>query len=411
MNLAALGAELQANVWIYLAIPLVAGLVGYVTKSLAVQMIFRPLEFVGIPPWFGWQGILPRKAHKIAAHSADLMAARLLDSNELFQRLDPDRMMLELQKPLMAAAESLIREIGETYMPGVWTRMPLSWRRRVIERFQSEIPGMVAELWAQASGNVTEYFDLRRVVTENLVRDKAKLNEIFWRVGGPELRFFRNIGFWFGLGIGLVQLACWITWHEPLLMPLFGGMIGFISDWIALQMLFRPLRPKKFLGFTLQGKFLARQDEVAREYASLMANELLTPAHMIEELLRGPALDRIVELAHRRVREAIDTRLGWAQPVVILALGHERYEDLRKLVAQRLVELIPVASQTVERYALDALDINSTILSRMGRLSPEEFESVLRPAFKENEIVVVIAGAILGALIGELQVFFMLGGH
>lgn len=411
MNLAALWAELQANLWIYLAIPLVAGVVGYVTKSLAVQMIFRPVEFVGIPPWLGWQGILPRKAEKIAAHSADLMAARLLDSNELFQRLDPDRMMLELQKPLMEAAESLIREIGETYAPGVWTRMPLSWRRRVIERFQSEIPGMVNELWSQASGNVTEYFDIRRVVTENLVRDKAKLNEIFWRVGGPELRFFRNIGFWFGLGIGLVQLACWMAWHEPLLMPLFGGMIGFISDWIALQMLFRPLRPKKFLGFTLHGKFLARQDEVAHDYASLMANELLTPAHMIEELLRGPALDRIVELAHRRVREAIDARLGWAQPVVILALGHERYEELRKLVAQRLVDLIPVASQKVERYALDALDINSTILSRMNTLSPEEFESVLRPAFKENEMVVVIAGAILGALIGELQVFFMLGGH
>ena len=84
---------------------------------------------------------------------------------------------------------------------------------------------------------------------------------------------------------------------------------------------------------------------------------------------------------------------------------------MRKLVAQRLVDLIPVASQTVERYARDALDINSTIVSRMGRLSPEEFESVLRPAFKENEIIVVIAGAILGALIGELQVFFMLGGH
>lgn len=411
MNLAATWAELQANLWLYLAIPLVAGVVGYVTKSLAVQMIFRPLKFVGIPPWLGWQGILPRKAEKIAAHSADLMAARLLDSNELFQRLDPDRMMLELQKPLMAAAESLIHEVGETYAPGVWTRMPLSWRRRVIERFQSEIPGMVVELWSQASGNVTEYFDIRRVVTENLVRDKAKLNEIFWRVGGPELRFFRNIGFWFGLGIGLVQLACWMAWHEPLLMPLFGGMIGFISDWIALQMLFRPLRPKKILGYTFHGKFLARQHEVAHDYASLMANELLTPAHMIEELLRGPALDRIVELTHRRVREAIDARLGWAQPVVILALGHERYEELRKLVAQRLVDLIPVASQTVERYALDALDINSTILSRMNTLSPEEFESVLRPAFKENEMMVVIAGAILGALIGELQVFFMLGGH
>jgi len=404
-------ADFQAHLWVYLAIPVVAAFVGYVTKALAVEMIFRPVEFIGIKPWLGWQGILPRKAQKIATHSADLMASRLLDSNELFDRLDPERMLRELERPVNDAAEALVREIGETYLPGFWAHLPAFARRKLVERLQAEIPALMREFWNSAGGRFQEYFDIRQVIVTNLVRDKEKLNEIFWRVGGPELRFFRNIGFWFGFLLGLVQLACWMTWHEPLLMPLFGGLIGFVSDWIALQILFRPLRPKKILGWTFQGKFLARQDQVSKDYATLMASELLTPANLIEELLRGPALDRVVDLVHRQVREAMDQKLGTALPLVVLAMGHERYGEVRKLVAQRILDLIPLASKEVEKYAMDALDINDVVLGRMNSLSPEEFESVLRPAFKENEIIIVVAGAVLGALVGELQVFLMLGGH
>lgn len=411
MTLQSVMTDFQEHLWVYLAIPLVAAFVGYITKTLAVEMIFRPIKFVGIKPWLGWQGILPRKALKIATHSADLMASRLLDSNELFERLDPERMLREIERPVNDAAEALVREIGETYLAGFWGRLPAFAQRKLVERLQAEIPAVMREFWSSATGRFEEYFDIRHVIVTNLVRDKEKLNEIFWRVGGPELTFFRNIGFWFGFLLGLVQLACWMIWHEPWLMPLFGGLIGLVSDWVALQILFRPLRPKKILGWTFQGKFLARQDQVAKDYALLMASELLTPAHLIEELLRGPALDRIIDLVHRQVREAMDQRLGMALPLVVFALGHERYDEVRKLVAQRILDLIPMASKQVEKYATDALDINETILGRMNSLSPEEFESVLRPAFKENEIIIVIAGAVLGALVGEMQVFFMLGGH
>lgn len=411
MSLDALLAEFQANFWLYLAIPLVAAFVGYVTKTLAVEMIFRPIEFVGIRPWLGWQGILPRKAEKIAAHSADLMVKQILSGDELFRRLDPERLIRELEPPIRDAAESLVREIGETYLPGFWGKLPEFARRRVVERLQAEIPRVLRGFVQSGSENFETYFDIRRVIVNNLVRDKAKLNEIFWRVGGPELTFFRNIGFWFGLALGLVQLVCWMVWHEPWLMPLFGGVIGFVSDWVALQILFRPLRPIKVLGLTFHGKFLARQMQVSRDYASLMASELLTPANLIEELLRGPGLDRIVDLVNREVRQVIDEKLGVVLPLVVLTLGHQRYDEIRKLVARRVIDLIPLASREVESYAADALDINDTILERMNGLTPEEFEGVLRPAFKENEIVIIVAGAALGVLVGEAQVFFMLGGH
>ncbi|HAV4888247.1 TPA: DUF445 domain-containing protein, partial [Acinetobacter baumannii] len=55
-------ADFQQHFWLYVSIPFMSGLIGYVTKVIAIQMMFSPLEFKGIKPFFGWQGIVPRKA-------------------------------------------------------------------------------------------------------------------------------------------------------------------------------------------------------------------------------------------------------------------------------------------------------------------------------------------------------------
>ena len=52
--------------WVYISIPLAAAFVGWVTKIVAVKMIFYPVEFKGIPPYLGWQGQIPSHAAKMA---------------------------------------------------------------------------------------------------------------------------------------------------------------------------------------------------------------------------------------------------------------------------------------------------------------------------------------------------------
>jgi hypothetical protein len=44
----------------------------------------------------------------------------------------------------------------------------------------------------------------------------------------------------------------------------------------------------------------------------------------------------------------------------------------------------------------------------MRELTPAEFESLLRPAFPQDEWILIAVGAALGFPVGELQVFLML---
>ncbi|WP_171289709.1 DUF445 domain-containing protein [Acinetobacter baumannii] len=403
-------ADFQQHFWLYVSIPFMSGLIGYVTKVIAIQMMFSPLEFKGIKPFFGWQGIVPRKAEKMATTAVELMTAKLIKPEEIFARLDPKRIAKEIEKPLMAAAEDITREVAQEYQPGLWEGMPEFARQRLIRRVQSKAPEIVEHIMSEVQRDVNRYFDIKHLVISNLLKDKRLLNNIFKRVGKQEFKFFSNVGFVFGFGIGVIQMLCWIVTQGkyPWMLPLFGGFVGFFSDWIALQMMFRPLYPKKILGYTWQGLFIKRQNEVAADYAALISKQLLTSRHMMAELFSGTHSARVIELVNRHVKQEIDMQAGVIRPLVVYAIGGEKYQNMKTQVAERIMQQLPETMKYVESYAEDAMNIRNTLIERMQKLTPSEFEGMLRPAFKEDEWALIAVGAVLGFVVGELQIQFML---
>lgn len=404
-------ADFQQHLWLYLSIPFISGLIGYVTKVIAIQMMFAPLEFKGIRLFgipVGWQGIVPRKAEKMATVAVELMTTKLIRPEEIFARLDPKRIAKEIELPMMAAAAEITREVAQEYQPGLWEGMPEFARKRLIRRVQAKAPEMVEHIMTEVQKDVAHYFDIKHLVISNLLKDKRLLNDIFKKVGKQEFKFFSNAGFFFGFGIGVIQMLCWVLFKQPWMLPAFGGFVGFFSDWVALQMMFRPLRPKKILGVTVQGLFIKRQNEVAADYAALISKQLLTSRNMMEELFSGTHSARVIELVSRHVKQEIDQQAGIVRPLVVYAIGGEKYQRLKQQVASRIMAQLPETMKHVESYAEDAMDVRNTLVVRMQQLTPEEFEGMLRPAFKEDEWSLIIVGAVLGFLVGEMQILFML---
>lgn len=405
--LAEIIADFQRNWMLYLLIPFVSGFIGWITKVIAVKMMFGPLEFKGI--WvIGWQGVVPRKAEKMATTAVELMTKRLIKPEEIFARLDPKRIAQEIEAPMMAAAEEITREVAQRYQAGLWEAMPEFARQKIIKRVKAESPVVVAQIMTEIQRDVTGYFDLKHMVIHNLMRDKTLLNDIFKKVGKQEFRFFGWIGLVFGLVIGVIQMLLWLLFKEPWLLPLFGGIVGFTSDWLALYLMFRPQHPKKIMGFTVQGMFLKRQQQVATDYADLISKQLLTPANMMEELFRGQMSDRIMDLVHKNVKRMVDEQAGIARPLVVYAVGGEKYVEMKALIAEKILSKLPETMKHMEAYAADAMDIRNTLVERMRKLTPEEFEGMLRPAFQEDEKTLIIVGGVLGIVVGEMQVLLML---
>jgi uncharacterized membrane protein YheB (UPF0754 family) len=392
---------------VLLSMPLVAAFIGYVTKLLAIEMMFRPIEFRGRPP-LGWQGMVPRRAAKMASIAIDTLLSRLLKPEELLERIDADEVVAALEEPLEETVEEIAREIAAQVHPALWERMPDTAQQAVVARVRQRAPEMVEGVLAEMREDLGAVFDLKYVVVRNLVRDKKLLNRLFREMAQPELRFIARSGLYFGFAIGVVQAAIWAATHEPLIMPVFGLFIGWTTDWLALRMIFRPTQERGLIGpLRWQGRFHRRRYEVSEHYGDMLAREILTPHVLLDAMLTGPTADRLFAMVERAVGRALDAEAGVARPVVTLAVGSGRYEKLKRTIARRAIERIPETAEHLEAYTEGALDIRNTVVGKMRDLTVSEYEGILRPIFKEDEKVLIAAGALLGFLVGELQVILV----
>jgi len=413
MSLPEIIADVQRNWLLYASMPIVAATIGYVTKLVAIRMMFEPLEFVGRPPLLGWQGVVPGNAARMAGIACDLMTGRLIDPQEIFRRLDPDRVAREIEKPLLEAVDDITREVAAQFQPGLWESLPEAIRKAIIRRIQAESPALIRAIMEDMTSNVDRVFDLKEMVVTNLVRDKHLLNRLIQQAGQKEFQFIARSGLVFGFGIGCVQAATWALTHSTWVMPVFGLFTGWFTDWLALKMIFEPKEPVRYLGvFEWQGLFIKRRAEVAAQYGELIAQEILTPRNIMDAVLRGPLSDRLFGMVQKQVRRVVDEQAGLAKPLVVFAVGTARYQEMKEVVAQKVMERLPDTMRHIEKYAGDAMDIRNTLVSKMQQLTNDEFEGILRPAFRQDEWKLITVGAALGFLVGELQVHIMLHlGH
>jgi uncharacterized membrane protein YheB (UPF0754 family) len=410
VHFSAILADLREHWPIYASMPFVAAAIGYVTKRVAIEMMFRPLEFVGIKRTpIGWQGVLPQNAARMAIVATRLLTENLVDVAEIFSRLDPDQLVKEIEPAITTVVDELVKEIATTYQPGLWDRLPAQARRLIRNQAHAQVPQLVHRIMADLTLDIESVLDVQDVVVTHLVRDKALLNRLIRDIARPELAFIARCGLYFGFSLGVVQMAVWALTHQPLVMPAFGLGVGWFTDWLALKMIFLPREPRRFLGLvTWQGLFQRRRREVAVDYGRLIADEILTTPRLVEAVLTGPRSDRLFAVIQRELETIIDAQVGVARPLVTLAIGGPRFDELKLAAVRKAIERLPDTLHYAEDYTTQALDIRNTITHKMMQLSPLEFEGILRPAFKQDEWKLIAVGAIIGFLVGELQVFVVL---
>jgi len=104
------------------------------------------------------------------------------------------------------------------------------------------------------------------------------------------------------------------------------------------------------------------------------------------------------------IQKTIDEQTGVAKQLIVLSVGSRKYTAMKQSIAERVIEQMPEASYQAQAYAAERLDIENTIVERMRLMDTDDYENLLRPAFKDDEWIIVALGATLGFLFGEIQV-------
>eukprot|EP00004_Rigifila_ramosa_P011123 TRINITY_DN2345_c1_g1_i1.p1 TRINITY_DN2345_c1_g1~~TRINITY_DN2345_c1_g1_i1.p1 ORF type:complete len:417 (+),score=115.67 TRINITY_DN2345_c1_g1_i1:36-1253(+) len=403
---------MKSRWWEYVLIPVMSAVVGYVTNIIALKMTFYPLEFFGVYQFWpgiglGWQGIIPMKAEKMATIAVDLMTTKLINIEDIMRRLDPVMISRELAPVLNRMLEQIISEVALQESPGVWEALPSRVKDEIIHTAAEDAPAVIESMALEVRNNIMDVFDLKKMVVDSLVKDKELLNTIFLKCGAQELIFIEQSGFWFGGIFGIIQAIVWYVYPSSWLLPVCGFLNGYLTNLIALKMIFEPVEPINICGFSYQGLFLKRQKEVAVEYAALVSEKILNAKNIIWAIIRGPSSDKLFKIIHRHVKRAVDDFSGISRPLIQMTIGTDKYLDVKQKVCDRIIDDLPSSMQYIHAYTDRALDVENTIREKLAALPPRDFEGLLHPVFQEEEWKLILVGGVLGALVGVGQVFFI----
>lgn len=395
--------------WLLLLIPLISAIVGYVTNFLAVKMMFYPIEFVGIKPFLGWQGLIPAKRKEMAEIEVELVLGKLLNVREITQRLEPSKVHDAISRRLKQVIRQVVNEVMEQSAPTLWASLPVQGKNLVYTRIELDLPNVVEKMVTDFQNNVDEIVDIKELVVNQLSDNPKLINEIFLTAGQKEFPFIERSGFYFGFLFGLPTMFIWHFWQHWWILPVGGLLVGYITNWIAIKIIFEPKRPIKFLGFTFQGMFLKRQAEVANVYSDIIEKKLLNSHNIIQIALNGSGSEQVLELIQLHVNDAIERYIAVAQPYFALGVGSEQYFKMKKLAIDLIFSKSDKYLLYLEDYANDALSVGEDLKFKMSQLSPEEFEGVLRPAYQQDEWKLIVTGALLGLGAGFFQLAYVFG--
>ncbi|MFT4995462.1 MAG: uncharacterized membrane protein YheB (UPF0754 family), partial [Paraglaciecola sp.] len=390
-----------------LSIPIISAIVGWSTNFLAVKMMFYPIEFIGIKPIFGWQGLIPAKRREMAEIEVELVLGKLLSVQELAARIDPAELTKAIERRLKQVLRKIVNEVMGKSAPQLWASLPVQGKNLVYARIEADIPNVVHKMVDDFKYNIEEIVDIKELVVGKLVDQPELINEIFLKSGAKEFPFIERSGFYFGFLFGLPTMVVWMFHPQWWVLPTGGLIVGYLTNWIALKIIFEPKHPIKVFGFTIQGMFLKRQDEVSRVYSDIIESKLMTSKNIIEIAFHGSGSGQLLELIELHVNDAIERYIAIAQPYFALGVGSESYYQMKALSIQRIFEDSEKYLAYAFEYTNKAMRLGDDLCERMQALSPEEFEGVLRPAYEADEWKLIVTGAILGMGAGFMQLYLV----
>lgn len=385
-----------------LSVPILAAMVGWFTNWLAIQMSFYPVRFVGFGV-IGWQGVIPRKAEKMAHICIDRTLQQFGDLNAVYQELEPQRIVEQVISQVTPRLDEYIDEVMYDIQPVLWDNLPIFVRHRIYQWARQQLPSRVEDLVEDFGDDLDELVDLKALLSAELQQHPDLMNRIFRQAGAVELRSVINRGAIIGGLLGAVLLPFWLRYPAPWVLPVGGFLVGFATNWLAINLIFAPLRPRRFLFWKVQGLFLRRQPEISDVWARLVAEELITVEKVANAMLNGAQGDRTRAILQKHLRPLLDNSIVLKLSAQV-TVGMTGYVELKKAMNQKAV----VATRDVfsdPAFNRERAPVVAGVLaSQMKALGPAEFQDILRPAFREEEFQLMVVGGILGALAGALQV-------
>jgi uncharacterized membrane protein YheB (UPF0754 family) len=195
-----------------------------------------------------------------------------------------------------------------------------------------------------------------------------------------------------------ISLLSWKTWT----VPLIGAFIGWITNWLAIKMLFHPRKPVKVLFITFHGIFPKNKPRIAEKLGTVVQRDLINFGDIKGRLQDPDALNNFKEQIALRVDNAIRERIE-KSPLLDAIVPDQLIQSIHKTIVDEIEKNLPsVIGSSIDKIE-EKLDIQQLVRNKVANFSDEKLEQLLLDITSKEFTFIELIGGVLGFLIGIIQ--------
>ena len=191
-------------------------------------------------------------------------------------------------------------------------------------------------------------------------------------------------------------------------LPFISAFIGWFTNWIAIKMLFHPRLEKNIFGFKLQGIFPKRQAQFAEKLGQLVSKELISFDDIASKINSPQTLEKLLPTIELHVNNYIDVKLKEEIPLLSMFITGNTLDNIKKGIVKEFEVLFPTLVGNMTNNISNEVNIEKIVTEKVQAFSSDKLEEILMAIMSKEFKFVEIIGAVLGFLIGLLQVLLTL---
>ena len=196
------------------------------------------------------------------------------------------------------------------------------------------------------------------------------------------------------------QIFKW-TWC---LLPVIAAVVGWGTNYLAVRMLFHPREEIRILGLRIQGVFPKRQQALAEKLGQLVARELFSMEDVRKHLQGDEFVAHVTKVIEGKVDEFLKNNLMEAIPMAAMFLGSDMVEKIKYSLVNCLAKAVPELGEMFISHLEKNMNVEKLVRDKVSAFSSDKLEEILLGIMRREFRFIEGVGAILGFLIGLVQV-------
>lgn len=190
------------------------------------------------------------------------------------------------------------------------------------------------------------------------------------------------------------------TVFRILLIAVIGGAIGWVTNYLAIRLMFRPLEPINILGFKLQGLIPKRKLEIAHTIGNIIEEELISLEDVIDEMTSEENMKPIKDTMKIKIRMVIENKLPSLVPTTIKEMV---YSYIDRVIDEEGDKMVIDFLEEVTSDEKNKIKMAKLVENRINSYEMEKLESIIIKISKKELKHIEYMGIVLGFFIGLVQ--------